>query len=203
MADTYNIVDDEDSVQVIEGGTGLTVTISEDSIGVSEPTDSINVDSVEDSVSVVDSDTSLSVTDGDDAITPEFNEIHQNVTLNNTYNVVKSAIVGIAGTDINAHRMVAADDGFVVYADKDDPDHIHIVAGLTDTAFLQSADVLAIMNGDIQEVTWTWTLNKPIFLGNNGFMTQTVPTTGFLLQVGYPVTTDKMIVDIKTPINLG
>lgn len=203
MTDTFNIVDDGDSVQVIEEGSGLVITISDDSLTVTEQTDDISVDILEDNVVVSDTDDSMTVSDAVDTITPSFQEVQQSVSISNTYNIDNSTFIGVANVDLGGHRVVVVFDGNVDYADKDNPEHPHIVSGITTGAVNIDDDVLVTISGDVEEISWTWELNKPIFLGNNGQMTQIVPSTGFLLQIGYPVSATKMIVDIKMPISLS
>lgn len=203
MVDTFNITDNEDSVQVVEEGTGILITISDDSLTVTEPSDGISVDIIEDNVVVSDSDDSLTISDAFDIIKPEFQEVQQSVSISNTYNIDNSTFIGVANVSLGGHRVVVVFDSSIDYADKDNPSHTQIVSGITTSAVNIGEDVLVTISGDVEEVSWTWELNKPIFLGNNGLMTQTVPSTGFLLQIGYPVSATKMIVDIKMPISLG
>lgn len=115
----------------------------------------------------------------------------------------QSTITKVAGQILSANKMVVHNDvGKMIYADKDTLSHIFKVYGLTTSSAVVDGNVSIITSGDYSNNTWSWDLTKPIFLSNSGELTQTAPTTGFSIIVGYPVTTTKMFIDIKGPIKL-
>ena len=59
------------------------------------------------------------------------------------------------------------------------------------------------VGGIMAEPSWTWDLDKFIYLGVNGLLTQTPPGTGFLLEMGWPINPTSMMVDIKLPLFLA
>jgi hypothetical protein len=100
--------------------------------------------------------------------------------------------------------MVVLDaDGRAVYASNDQPDHFHKVLGMTLEAVSALSPVNILRGGEITEPSWNWVLNAPVFLSTNGLLTQTSPTSGFSLIVGFPVTTTKLFVSLREPIFLS
>lgn len=57
--------------------------------------------------------------------------------------------------------------------------------------------------GEMSDNSWNWNVSKPIFLGENGSLTQIPPTTGFVCQVAIPVSNTKIIVSIKLEVLKG
>lgn len=110
----------------------------------------------------------------------------------------------VAGVNISGHRVVRVSGNDTVdYADKDSLSDINKVIGVTLGASAQNDPINIQTNGEIEDVSFNWNINLPIYLGNNGYLTQVLPTTGFLLQVAIPVSNTKINVSIKQPILLG
>lgn len=107
----------------------------------------------------------------------------------------------VAGAVVGGQRIVTTDGaGKVVYADKDTPADAFRVLGMTIFSAIADDDVQVLTFGDHTDPSFTWTPGDPIYLGNTGLMTQTVPTTGFVMQVGFAVTSTKMFLQLKEPI---
>ena len=110
----------------------------------------------------------------------------------------------IAGVNISGHRVVRVSGNDTVdYADKDSLSDINKVIGVTLGASAQNDPINIQTRGEIEDVSFNWDINKPIYLGNNGYLTQDFPTTGFLLQVAIPVSNTKINISLKQPILLG
>ena len=112
-----------------------------------------------------------------------------------------SALSVVAATALGGHRMVVLDgNGQAVYASNDQLSHFHKVLGMTLGAVnaLEAVDVMR--GGEVTEPSWNWLLGAPVFLSTNGLLTQTAPTSGFSLIVGFPVTTTKLFVSLREPV---
>lgn len=118
---------------------------------------------------------------------------------------------GIAGTQferstsgpMSALRIVWEDaDGLVHVLDKDDGDHIGLIAGLTITATGTAGAVTVQRAGPVDDDAWAWVASGPIWLGDSGIPTQTPPTAGYDVQIGYAVSPTRIYLDIQPPINL-
>lgn len=90
----------------------------------------------------------------------------------------------LAASALSALRVVAINgDGKLIYADPNNPDHAFRVIGLLQSAVVMNAGVQALMRGFVIDSSWHWQLDKPIWLGANGTLTQNPTGTGFLLIV--------------------
>lgn len=104
-----------------------------------------------------------------------------------------------AGTTIHSLRAVAAANGDIYHpdlstvADATNIVGIALQAGVaTDTLEVQTA-------GPITDTGWTWTPGL-VFVDDDGVLTQTAPTTGWLVSVGRATSSDTIEVQILTPI---
>ena len=107
---------------------------------------------------------------------------------------------------LGGHRVVVPEafglDVFPRYASNADILHAHKVLGVTISASAANEPVFIIRNGDVTEPSWNWVPNLPVYLGDNGLLTQTPPESPalFSLIVGFPVTATKLFVSIREPI---
>jgi len=109
-----------------------------------------------------------------------------------------------AATALGGHRVVIINaSGKAAYADKSQPTHVYAILGVTTGAAEQDADVEVQTFGEMQEPSFNWTLNQEIFLGANGQMTQTPPSSGFQRVIGFPLATDTLFIDLNTPVVLA
>lgn len=106
----------------------------------------------------------------------------------------------IAATVLSGQRVVTTDiNGEAIYADKDTPAHVSKVLGICLTAATVGASVDIRTFGELTEPAWNWNAGEPIYLSTNGTMTQTVPLTGFLLQVAFALTPTSIFVSLQQP----
>lgn len=108
-----------------------------------------------------------------------------------------------AGVDLGGHRIVVVDDaGLLDYANSTNMLHFAKVLGMTTGAVAAGASATVATGGEITEPSWNWTLDQEVFLGTNGQMTQTPPSTGFSITIGFPTAATKLFIKIGTPIVL-
>jgi hypothetical protein len=102
----------------------------------------------------------------------------------------------------SGQRMVARDPSTLelVYADRLE-DHAQTVLGFLLEAGSLSVPVLVA--GVYEDPTMVWNPNYPLWLDEEGQLTQTRPTSGFLLQVGRVLTEAKILIDIQSAIRLA
>jgi hypothetical protein len=101
-----------------------------------------------------------------------------------------------AGEALGGHRMVALLDGKFWYADKDNPDHIAAVVGMTTGAVSEGEIPTVLTDGEITEPTWALTPNRAFYLGNNGLVSNTAPSTGFVLDCGLTTATGAIFIHL-------
>ncbi len=107
----------------------------------------------------------------------------------------------IAGDVLGGHKIVKLNSsGKAIYADKDIIEDANQVLGITKHSASANESIYIQTYGEMIEPTWNWNLALPIFLGNNGVLTQTAPTSGFTLIIGFPLTVTSIYIDIKQPI---
>lgn len=110
----------------------------------------------------------------------------------------------IAGGNLSGHRMVLLDSGNLQYADNTHINNAQRVLGMTVDAGVNGSMLKVQVSGEIEEPSWNWDINRPIYLGVNGTLTQIAPTAPatFCLVVGLPITTTMMYISIRDPIAL-
>lgn len=104
---------------------------------------------------------------------------------------------------IGGHRVVVAvGETGCDYADKQDESHCDRVVGITTNAAAQNGICIIAQKGDITHSSWNWQVNEPVFVGSNGLLTQTPPSTGFHQQFAVALTATTLYIDIHPAILL-
>ena len=104
-------------------------------------------------------------------------------------------------TEINlgGNRAVTVKDGCAIYADCT----LNLPAiGITTHAAIPGDEVKILQLGKMQITMAGFTPNATIYLGVNGILTLTPPTSGFSQIVGKAYTNDTLLIDIQPPIYL-
>jgi hypothetical protein len=105
---------------------------------------------------------------------------------------------------ISAHRVVRLNQaGQLEYASCDNLSHKNSILGISVTAGNVSEITNVARVDTLIEPTWSWVPNEPLYLGINGFITQTPPTSLFLLSVGVALSPTKIFINIGIPIILS
>lgn len=108
----------------------------------------------------------------------------------------------IAAEDIGGHRVVSVDDaGLAIYASASNAS-ARTVQGLSENAAIVGDLVQMVTTGVADYPPGGLVAHEPIFLGENGLMTTTAPTSGWLRQVGVALTSTTMAVEIGPAFRL-
>ena len=99
-------------------------------------------------------------------------------------------------------EVVILEDGKVYYADCTVTSHAKRVLGITTGASLLGALANVQVSSELEEPSWSWTLDVPVWLSTTGLLSQVPPSSGFSLIVGFPVSATKLLVRISEPIFL-
>jgi hypothetical protein len=108
----------------------------------------------------------------------------------------------IAGAALGGHRAVYLAAGEAHYASAADAASAHACIGITTGAAIEGDNVVITTLGRMVEGSWAWTPGLPVYLALNGLLTQTVPTTDTLLEVGIATAATELEVRIRPPITL-
>ena len=133
------------------------------------------------------------------AIQPQENAVNvlTGATIINNYGSDTVAIT--AAENLGGHRIVTV-EGF--YASKDTATDKNKVLGMTTGAVSIGSEATVQVSGFIEESSWNWDVDLPVFLSTDGQLTQSAITSGFSLIVGKPRTATNMFISISEPIIL-
>lgn len=116
-----------------------------------------------------------------------------------------NAVTATAAVNLGGHRIVLLNsDGEADYARADELTHASIVLGMTSHAAAEGTSVDVVRIGELEEVSWDWTLNQPVYLGLDGVPVQSLPYNAtFSLVIGFPITPTRLFLSIREPIILS
>jgi hypothetical protein len=103
-----------------------------------------------------------------------------------------------AGETLGGNRAVTLGNTGLTYPGLSSPNSF--VLGLTTSSASLGELVEVQITGTQTEPSWAWNVGLPVFVGTNGVLTQTPPTSGQTLIVGWAATPTKVVIDKQTPI---
>jgi hypothetical protein len=118
--------------------------------------------------------------------------------VNNAGGYARSIVSRVAAENLSASRLVYVGVDGVRYASSDDVSKVHAL-GLTRSAVITGQSVFIQTEGDFTDDSWAW-IPGPVFLGLNGFLTQTADPSKHLVQIGVAMDATTVVVDIEPPI---
>ncbi|MBB1651700.1 capsid cement protein [Delftia sp. UME58] len=106
-----------------------------------------------------------------------------------------------AGANLSALVAVYELNGAVHALSADDAMHIDLLLGITLTA-AQAGDPVNVQRlGAIEDSGWNWVPGR-VYLGANGALTQTPPTSGFDVLIGSAASPTRIALNLQDPISL-
>jgi hypothetical protein len=106
-----------------------------------------------------------------------------------------------AGSNLSALLAVYELGGVVRALSADDAVHIDLMLGITLTAAQAGEPVNVQRLGAIEDSGWNWEPGR-VFLGANGALTQTPPTSGFDVLIGSATSPTRIALNLQDPISL-
>ena len=108
-----------------------------------------------------------------------------------------------AAADLGGHRAVVSNvDGTIDYASASNLDHLGKVLGIIVEAVLTGERVNVIRGGLLEFEGWDWDINLPVYLAENGLLTQNPSSAGFSQIVGFAESPTGLFVNLREPIQL-
>lgn len=106
-----------------------------------------------------------------------------------------------AGEDLGGHRVVYINEQKkVMHASNFELQQAFKILGITTGACRVNETAIIQTNGLMEEASWFWDVNRPIYFSSNGSLTQNIPANGFILQLAFPLESTKIFIEKKTPI---
>lgn len=115
-------------------------------------------------------------------------------------------LTAVASANLSGHRAVTPrPDGTLEYASNTHLDHLHVPVWITQGAVAIGGETEVLVYGTLTEPTWSWLPGGAIYLGADGVLTQSVPTTPgalFAVQIGTVTAPTTAFFDRQMPILL-
>jgi hypothetical protein len=107
----------------------------------------------------------------------------------------------IAGANLSALRLV--DMTSKQYASANNAGHLYAPIGFLLNSVAIGSEFSTVLFGTISDSSWNWSINSPVFLGNNGFLTQTLlPEFLFIRQAAIALSPTQLLINFEEPIKL-
>lgn len=106
-----------------------------------------------------------------------------------------------AGQTISANRVLYDRDGFVYPLGQADAGNIFAILGLSVLAGQTGAQISVQRSGTVNDSGWSWAYGR-VYLGANGQLTQTPPSSGFSVLIGFAATATSINLSINDPIEV-
>lgn len=114
-----------------------------------------------------------------------------------------AGFTAIAATDIGGHRIVTLNsDGKVEHADQATTAHYGKIVGISTGAASVGNTVTIRSSGKLTEPSWSWNPQNILFLGADGVITATPPSTGVLQSIGYAIDATTIFINITQSVEL-
>jgi hypothetical protein len=108
----------------------------------------------------------------------------------------------LATVPLGGYRVIASDGlGNIDYATTDNPACANLLVGVSRNAAVAGDLIQIIQHGEIEDGTWNWAPQQPVFLGKNGTLVQTIPEDAtFSVIVAVPLSPTRLFITVREPI---
>ena len=100
-----------------------------------------------------------------------------------------------AASTIHGRRAVCADGGTVYHPNLSTPSDSIKIVGISTQAASTGSNVPVQVSGRMTNPTWSWAAG-PVYSDDAGVLTQTAPSTGWVVQVGRALTSTTIEIDV-------
>lgn len=105
-------------------------------------------------------------------------------------------------SNLSALRIVSRVGVNYALSDPNSADSVWAIAGMTATAVNAATPFIPVRNTAFSDAGWNWVRGSPIFLGPSGTLTQTPPSSGYLVVVAKVLDPQTIFLEIEEPIDL-
>jgi hypothetical protein len=196
MAEVIDITIVDDVINSTTSSPIITVASEQVIFAVQNPEVVIDVTSISDVTIIDSSGETLAVENLEEILDFTFTEVQ--ISPSDNVQLVKNYT---AGEDIGGHRVVFMENGQWFYASDFSKLHIGSRVGITTGSAITGDPVNVQTFGHLTEGSWNFLVDKPIFLGDNGLITQSKPTV-VLLTLGSVLTANTIYINIGQLIKL-
>jgi len=113
-----------------------------------------------------------------------------------------SVVVVEAGQNLSSGRVVIMDGGVAMYFQPSDVSHAGRAYGVTTSSALIGNDVNVQVLGDVTDAAFTFSVDRLLWVGNDGEIFDTVPALAVLQKAGISTLPDTMKIDFSQQIIL-
>lgn len=106
------------------------------------------------------------------------------------------------GATVSGGMGVMQSAGGVVPAMTDTLAEAAAFVGIAQQAGTPPGNIAVVSYGPISDTGWNWTAYQPVYLADNGGLTQTAPSAGISLTVGFSLAPTEIFVRPLSPIQL-
>lgn len=107
------------------------------------------------------------------------------------------------GQTISANLVLYDRAGLVYPLDQADAENIFAILGLSVSAGQAGAQIAIQRSGTVNDSAWAWAwAYGRVYLGANGQLTQTPPSSGFSVLIGFAATATSINLSINDPIEV-
>lgn len=199
--DTINFVGDK--INVVTNGEKVDVSVKEVEIYDEGEVATLNlrsIDFVGEGVSVLVQTTMGDWVNLEDLPTMDHEELSAGnikVLIPTPDTSTKLAIRKICGEDMSRLRAVSLVDSDTIFLS--DKDTRPVVDGLLIEDGLTGERKTVVMFGIVEDVSFGWPLKATLYLGDNGVITTTFPTSGYMVVIGKSLGNGAIFIDIQEP----
>jgi len=108
----------------------------------------------------------------------------------------------ICDENISALRLVTAIDSTDIELANNNIYSSSKVLGLSLQSGNIGDEIEVLLFGKVEDNSFSFTLNEPLFLTSNGQITSTAPTSDFSVNIGHSLGVGAIFIDIKEPIEI-
>lgn len=131
-----------------------------------------------------------------DSVILDIENLKNPLSFNNYDQIILSII---AGETINSPRAIMIKNSQAFHFNPSDENNYHNFIGISNNSATKDSLVYIIKSGKLNSQN-SFIQDSTYWVGNNGLLTTTIPTSGIQLEVGYAIDNNNLFVTFENPI---